>query len=276
VHPASIEIAPATLRRPSGPAELAAAAVLPSPVRLDPRRARARPAATGLSPLDTLLEGGFPAGAISELVGPRSSGRMRVLLGVLATVTRQGALAALVDVADGFDPASAAALGVSLERVLWVRCGGRLGTAWPAADVLTRAGSFGAIVVDQGDLPPVALARTPAATFVRLQRAVERGAGVLLLAGRQRVAGSLATVAVALGPAGIRWAAGGPGLLAGWSAEVRLLRSRTRAPGASVRLAWGPLDAAAGPPPPRSRPGEARRPAAPRAPGTGTPRTAGR
>jgi recA bacterial DNA recombination protein len=193
---------------------------------------------TGLAPLDALLEGGFPRGQLAELVGPRTSGRTRVLLGTLADVTRRGAWAALVDGTDGFDPPSAQALGVTLDRLLWVRCGGRLEVAWRAADLLVRSGGFELVAVDLGDLPPWTLGRIPAAVFVRLQRAVERAPAGLLIAAPRRVAGSLAAVAVALVPRRIRWATGGPGLLAGLETEARLVRSRTRAPGAGVRLAW--------------------------------------
>ena len=197
---------------------------------------------TGLAPLDALLDGGFPQGQLAELVGPRTSGRTRVLLGALAGVTARGGWAALVDGTDGLDPAAAAMLGVPLGRLLWVRCGGRLATAWRAADVLVQRGGFELVVVDLGDLPPWALARTPPAVFVRLQRAVERAATGLLIAGPRRVAGSLAAVAVALVPRAVHWAPGGPGLLAGLETEARLVRSRTRAPGAGVRLAWTALD----------------------------------
>ena len=197
---------------------------------------------TGLAPLDALLEGGFPRGQLAELVGPRTSGRTRVLLGALAGVTARGGWAALIDGTDGLDPASAETLGVSLDRLLWVRCGGRLPAAWRAADVLVHGGGFELIAVDLGDLPPWTLARTPPAVFVRLQRAVERQATGLLVAGPRRVAGSLAAVAVALLPGAIHWAPGGPGLLAGLETEARLIRSRTRAPGAGVRFVWTALD----------------------------------
>lgn len=193
---------------------------------------------TGLEALDALLGGGFPLGQLAELVGPRASGRTRVLLGALATVTAGGAWAALVDAADALDPASARALGVRLERLLWVRGDGQLVPAWRAADVLVRSGSFALVAVDLGDAPPWALARTPPAVFVRLQRAVERTRVACLLVGPRRVAGSLAAVAVALRPATLRWAPGGPGLLAALETEARLVRSRTRAPGAGVRLRW--------------------------------------
>jgi recombination protein RecA len=212
---------------------------------------------TGLASLDALLDGGFPRGQVAELVGPRTSGRTRVLLGALASVTGRGAWAALVDGTDGLDPAAAAALGVPLGRLLWIRCGGRVAAAWRAADVLVQSGGFELVVVDLGDLPPWALERTPPAVFVRLQRAVERRATGLLVAGSRRVARSLAAVTVALVPRQIRWAPGGPGLLAGLETEARLVRSRTRAPGAGVRLTWTVLETdqpcAPGDAPPRGR-----------------------
>jgi recombination protein RecA len=198
--------------------------------------------ATGLGPLDALLDGGFPRGQLVELVGPRTSGRTRVLLGTLASVTGRGAWAALIDGTDALDPASAEALGVPLGQLLWVRCGGRLVTAWRAADVLVQSGGFEMVAIDLGDLPAWALARTPPAVFVRLQRAVERTATGLLVAGPRRVAGSLAAVAVALVPWAVHWASGGPGLLAGIETEARLVRSRTRAPGAGARLTWSALE----------------------------------
>jgi recombination protein RecA len=197
---------------------------------------------TGLAPLDALLEGGLPPGQLVELVGPRTSGRTRVLLGTLAGITARGAWAALVDATDGLDPASATALGVPLDRLLWVRCGGRLTAAWRAADILVQGGGFELVAVDLGDLPSWALGRTPPAVFVRLQRAIERAATGLLIAGPRRVAGSLAAVAVALVPRTVRWVSGAPGLLAGLETEARLVRSRTRAPGAGVRLAWTALE----------------------------------
>ena len=214
-------------------------ALIPFLVRPESRSASRPAATTGLAALDALLGGGFPRGRISEIVGPRSSGRTSLLLGSLASATAHGALVALVDVTDGLDPASAQALGVDLGRLLWVQCGGRLVTAWQATDVIVRGGGFDVVGVDLGDLPPWTLARVPAAVLVRLQRAVEATPAALLVAGLRRVAGSLAAAVVALQPGPVRWASGGPGLLAGLETEVRLIRSRERAPGTAVRVAWG-------------------------------------
>ena len=244
--PASLAVEgtrPASTPRP--PALVAAShpALAASLVRPGVRAVPEARTPTGLGPLDTLLEGGFPRGQLAELIGPRTSGRTRVLLGTLAGATAHGGWAALVDATDGLDPASAEMLGVPLDRLLWVRCGGQLTAAWRAADVLVHGGGFELVVVDLGDLPPWALARTPPAVFVRLQRAIERRATGLLVVGPRRVAGSLAAVAVALVPRAVRWAPGGPGLLAGLETEARLIRSRTRAPGAGVRFVWSVFEA---------------------------------
>ena len=53
---------------------------------------------------------------------PASSGRTTLLLAALAAATRRGEFCAVVDASDALDPQSAAAAGVELDRLLWVRC----------------------------------------------------------------------------------------------------------------------------------------------------------
>jgi recombination protein RecA len=76
----------------------------------------------GIASLDELT-GGVPRGALTELVGPASSGRSSVTLSLIASVTRRQEVCAFIDVTDSFDPASAEAAGIDLDRLLWVRCG---------------------------------------------------------------------------------------------------------------------------------------------------------
>src|SRR5579871_6411011 len=64
----------------------------------------------------------FPRGAITEVVGPPSSGRSTFLCSTLAAATRRQEVCALVDTGDTFDPTSASAAGVDLRYLLWVRC----------------------------------------------------------------------------------------------------------------------------------------------------------
>jgi len=79
-------------------------------------------AATGIQSVDELLDGGVPLGAITEVVGPECSGRTSLALSVLAGMTQASKVCAWIDVSDGLDPESAAAAGVELSRLLWVRC----------------------------------------------------------------------------------------------------------------------------------------------------------
>lgn len=76
----------------------------------------------GIEELDDLLGGGIPVGALTELVGQEGSGRTSLATSSLAGSTGTGGVCAWVDVADVFDPLSAATGGVDLERLLWVRC----------------------------------------------------------------------------------------------------------------------------------------------------------
>jgi recombination protein RecA len=78
---------------------------------------------TGVGPLDEVLQGGLPMGAISEFVGPECSGRTSVALSFLSRITQESKACAWVDVSNVFDPASAAATGIDLARLLWIRCG---------------------------------------------------------------------------------------------------------------------------------------------------------
>jgi recombination protein RecA len=77
---------------------------------------------SGIAQLDAITSG-IPRGALTEIFGPASSGRSSVLLALLAEITRRQEVCALVDVSDSFHPHSAAAAGVDLDRLLWIRCG---------------------------------------------------------------------------------------------------------------------------------------------------------
>jgi recombination protein RecA len=108
----------ATLR-----AEIEASLAHKIPSALTPVQRILRPVvATGIQTLDQVLEGGLPVGAITEIVGPECSGRTALVFSFLAGITRAAEVCAWIDVSDAFHPESAAASGVDLERLLWVRC----------------------------------------------------------------------------------------------------------------------------------------------------------
>ncbi len=94
------------------------------PSALTPKPKMIRPVIeTGIEPIDDLLHGGLPAGAVSELAGSECSGRTSMALSFLARITEADKVCAWIDVSNAFDPASAAAVGVNLKKLLWVRCG---------------------------------------------------------------------------------------------------------------------------------------------------------
>lgn len=188
---------------------------------------RHTPLPTGVLALDTLLRGGFPRGQMSEVHGPASSGRTGLLLALVAQTTRAGALAAWVDPGDRFDPASAAAAGIDLSRLLWLR--GRRGRgpevptlAESVAALATLLGSslFTVLVFDLAGLPEHEIRRLPATTWIRLQRAVSPTSSALVLLADAHVSHSPLGASLALRPQGPRFSgAPGPGrLLTGLSA----------------------------------------------------------
>ena len=204
---------------------------------------------TGISGLDARLLGGFPRGQLSELVGPRSSGRTSLLLRLLAAATARGELVALVDALDMFDVESAATAGVDLERLLWIRgvvvanpgmCHDMnqraMEQAVRALTLVLQAGNFGLVVFDVVDAPAEALRRLPFTTWLRLQRMVEGRQTICALAGAERMARSSAGLTLHLGmkeqgsgrreqEAGIRYAGR---LFEGLDIHARVIRARAR------------------------------------------------
>jgi len=70
--------------------------------------------------VNALLGGGLPLGGICEFTGPASAGRTSLALSVLSEATVDSACA-YIDVSDSLDARSAAAAGVRLKNLLWVR-----------------------------------------------------------------------------------------------------------------------------------------------------------
>ena len=94
------------------------------PSALTPPARMVRPVVpTGIDPLDELVQGGFPVGAMTEVVGDVCSGRMSLALSFLSHVTAGEKVCAWIDASNTFNPAVASAAGVDLRRLLWVRCG---------------------------------------------------------------------------------------------------------------------------------------------------------
>lgn len=164
---------------------------------------------SGVAPLDASLGGGFPRGHVSELVGVRSSGRTSLMLQAMAAATRRGELVALVDALDMLDVESAAAAGIDLDRLLWVRgfvvtnpargqsaAPSALEQALRAFALILQAGNFGLVVLDVAEAPAVAMRRLPFTTWLRVHRIVEGSQTACLLVGSEPMARSAAGVTV--------------------------------------------------------------------------------
>jgi hypothetical protein len=199
-------------------------------------------ASTGHPALDARLAGGIPRGQVSELVGPRSSGRTALTLQLLAAATSRGELVALVDALDMLDVESAAAAGVDLDRLLWIRghvvsnpglCRDTnqraLEQAIRAFTLVLQAGNFGLVIFDAAEAPADAIRRLPFTTWMRLQRIVEGSQTICLLVGGEPMARSSAGLTLR---AGIRdWGLGirfGNCLFEGLNTQVRVVRARAR------------------------------------------------
>jgi hypothetical protein len=179
------------------------------------------PLPTGIPQIDRLAGGGFPRGRLSEIAGPPSSGRTSLALALLAQSTRAGELAAVVDGADAFDPASALACGAALERVLWVRAP-RLREALRSAERLLEARGFALVLLDLA----AADLRVAPATWPRLARAAAASGTGLVVLSTQRAAGTAAELALHMKRVETHFR-GTPALLEGFEAEAALVRCRT-------------------------------------------------
>jgi hypothetical protein len=194
-------------------------------------------ACTGITEVDRLLNGGLPVGAISEITGPVSSGRTSLSLAFLAARTQEDRVCAWVDAHDAFDAESAAANGVALRQLLWVRCQRRspgsaaqrqasidrppnpgpeanaftrpnssrldyahLDQALRATDLLLQAGGFASIVLDLGSTAPEQGAKIPLATWFRFRQAADRTRCSLLVLAQKPLAQSSAAMVLACAP----------------------------------------------------------------------------
>jgi len=178
--------------------------------------------------IDRVLGGGVPRGQVSEIAGPASSGRTSLAWAWLGAATRRGETVALIDTFDRFDPVSAAACGIDLSRVLWVRgqpvtkTAGALDPAWlpgvravagpgtlversvdralKALTLVLQSGICTAVVCDLADVPLAGLRRIPATTWLRLQRIISEHETTCLLLGPVPLARSAGGVSIRTAP----------------------------------------------------------------------------
>jgi hypothetical protein len=172
--------------------------------------ARARDAApTSIAGLDAALGGGLPRGHLSEIIGPRSSGRTTIVCRMLAAAAARGEAVAMIDACDRFDPVSADAAGVDLAKLLWVRDTGDAARALKALTLVLQAGGFGLVAFDLADVPDRLVRQFPYTTWMRIARSIEGSPTSAVIVASGHVARSPGGVTIGLGdPAGSRaqWA----------------------------------------------------------------------
>lgn len=149
-------------------------------------------ASTGLPAMDALTCG-LPRGSLVEIFGEPCSGRTSLMVKMLAAAIERGETCALVDASDAFDPESAHAAGVDLDRLLWVRCA-RFDQAFRTAEWLVLGGGIGLLALDLGQIPPTGLQHVPPRVWFRLRRAVEHTPTVLVVLEQRPFAGPAASL----------------------------------------------------------------------------------
>ena len=180
-------------------------------------------ASSGIAGIDALT-GGLPRGCLTEVSGADSSGRTSLMLSAIAAATRREETCALIDVSDAFDPYSAAAGGMDLDRLLWVRCGSNAQSAlsrrrrqpaslkeWArrrmedpveqalrATDLLLQSSGFGMVVIDLAGVSPKMARHIPLTTWFRFRRAVENTPAILLVVGVESCTQSCTSLALKL------------------------------------------------------------------------------
>src|SRR5215467_11494660 len=175
---------------------------------------------TGIAPLDALT-GGLPRGAITEIFGPPSSGRTSAMVSILVEAIAGDEICALVDGNDAFDPKSAAAAGLELRRLLWVRCH-KLDQVLKSTDLLLQGGGFGRVVMDLTDLPLPHVQSIPLASWFRFQRTIEKTPTALIVMTPESTVKSAAALVLQMKTRGAEWST----VLDGLELNIEVLRSR--------------------------------------------------
>ena len=141
-----------------------------------PEEPRAACYPTGLPQIDSLLEGGLPKGAITELVrDDKKAGSGLVVCSILRQAKDQWV--GLIDGRDSFDLTS---LDFKPSRLLWLRCQ-EASAALKTTDLLLRDGNLPLVLLDLALNPLPQLRKTPSTVWYRLQRLIEHKSTALLV-----------------------------------------------------------------------------------------------
>lgn len=178
----------------------------------------------------------FARGSVAELSGEASCGKTSVTLALLAQLTANGEVCAVVDSCDSLDVISAKKAGVVLDNLLWVRCGGRLEEAFLAADMLVQAKGFGAVWLNLNGLAESKLRLVPRTYWFRYRTRIKETPTIFVVTSAVPVAGSASQRTLGFTRENSVWTGNGSfKLLSGFNLKIQPNRnhyerpSRTRA-----------------------------------------------
>jgi hypothetical protein len=162
-------------------------------MRLEEPRAEHRCLASGLPQIDKPLRGGFPKGALSEIiVSGASCGSATLIRALVEQAARAHEIVTLIDGNDAFNATQPA--DEALTRLLWIRCR-TAADAVKAADLVLRDNNLPLVLLDLKSNPEIQLRKIGAATWYRFQRLVEEtGTACLVFTPRRMVAPAQARV----------------------------------------------------------------------------------
>src|SRR5438874_3879699 len=148
-------------------------------------------------------------GTVVEMAGEPSSGKTSLALSLLAKLTAEGEICAVVDSTGGFDPCMATLAGVELENLLWIRCGGDVEKSFMAADYLVQAKGFGAIWLNLCGLPKSKLRMVPKTYWYRYRTRIKETPTLLLVTATEPVTGSASQSSYVFSRESVRWSGSG-------------------------------------------------------------------
>jgi hypothetical protein len=156
-------------------------------------KARPDSESTGIATLDQALLGGWPVGALSQLVSAEAGLGFSLMLPLLARLTQAGRHVALV--APPYIPYAPALrdAGITLDRLLWLAPRERIDALW-ATEQMLRSGLYGAVALWSPAL------EAPIERRLQLAAETGRSIGILSHAGAHG-AHSICAVRLAVRPA---------------------------------------------------------------------------
>ena len=148
-------------------------------------------------------------GSLTEIIGVSSSGKTSHAVAVLAKLTQEGEVCALIDTSDSFDPVSAYKSGVNLENVLWIKCAGNVEDAMKAADLLLQAKGFGAVWINFSHISKGQLNYVPNSFWFRFRSLIKDSPTLLIVTVKETLLGSSAKQSYRLTPNHTVWTGNG-------------------------------------------------------------------